>query len=125
MLQELNKAIVRQWNEAADTGNLAVADELFSADFVNHVNIPGAAADRESFKQSVARLRSTFASPHYAARHVIAEDDLVIVHALWYDAAARSLPPDEPNGEQVALREIAIYCIIDGLIVERWSAQER
>ena len=125
MLEEINKAIVRQWNKAADSGNFAVADELFSADFVDHANLHGAAADREDFKQSIARLRATFADPHYAARHVIAEDDLVVVHALWYDAAARSLPPDKPHGEQVALREMAVYCIIDGMIVERWSALER
>jgi predicted ester cyclase len=124
MLEERNKAIVRRWIEAIDTGNLAVVDELFSADFVDHASNPGAAAGREPFKQSLARLRAAFAAPHYAARHMIAEDDMVVVHAAWYDTAGGSLP-NEPNGEPAALREIAIYCIIDGMIVERWSALDR
>ena len=124
MLEERNKAIVRQWIEAIDTGNLAAVDELFSADFVDHASTPGAAAGREHFRQSLARLRAAFAAPHYTAHHLIAEDDMVVVHAAWYDTASGGLLPNEPSGE-AALREIAIYCIIDGLIVERWSALAR
>ena len=125
MLEERNKAIVRRWIEALDTGDLAVVDELFSADFVDYAGGLGSATGRESFRQSVARLRAAFAAPHYAARHMIAEGDMVVLHATWYGTATGAPPADKPSGEPVALREIAIYCLIDGMIVERWGALDR
>ena len=125
MLEERNKAIARRWIDAMDTGNLAVVDELFSADFVDHVNILELGTGREGFKQAVSRLRAAFSGPHYAVQHLIADGDMVIIHGIWRDTAIGDLPPTEPNGGPAALREIAIYCIIDGLIVERWSALDQ
>ena len=55
---------------------------------------------------------------------MIAEDDMVVVHAAWYDTAG-GLLQNELNDQSAALREIAIYCVIDGMIVERWSALDR
>jgi predicted ester cyclase len=125
MLEERNKAIVRRWIEAVDTGDLAVADELFAADFVDHASAAEWATDRESFKQSVAQLRAAFSNPHYVARQMIAEGDIVVIHGTWSDTSHSDLAPNQPGDEPATLREIAIYCLIDGMIVERWSALDR
>jgi predicted ester cyclase len=125
MLEERNKAIVRRWIEAVDTGDLAVADELFAADFIDHASAPEWATDRESFKQSVAQLRAAFSNPHYAARQMIAEGDIVVIHGTWSDTSQGDLAAKQHGDEPATLREIAIYCLIDGMIVERWSALDR
>ena len=52
MSTEENKALAQRLTEEfVLKGNLAVADEIFAADFVNHSPAPGTTPDREGLKQ--------------------------------------------------------------------------
>ena len=63
---EENKAIVGRLSEIWNTGNLAIADEVFDVDFVNHdPNNPGV-TNSESYKGLVAAIYIGFPDFHVA-----------------------------------------------------------
>ena len=80
MSTEQNKAIVQRWVEGGwNQGNLALVDELFTADYMIHdpqsPNFPGGHA---AFKQFVTNLRSGFPDIHVTIEDMLAEDDKVV-----------------------------------------------
>ena len=56
---EANKAIIRKYVELWSTGNLALADEVLAANFVDHRR-PNQAPGPESVKQEVKAFREGF-----------------------------------------------------------------
>lgn len=56
---EANKALVRRYVELWDTGNLALADEVLAADFVDYAH-PEFTPGPESVKQAVIDFRTGF-----------------------------------------------------------------
>ena len=48
------KAIVRRGVESWNTGDLAIADEIFAKDFVNHYPFDPNVRDLESYKKFIA-----------------------------------------------------------------------
>ena len=61
-----NKAIISRLAELWNTGNLAIADEIFDAGFVNHnPNNPGV-TNSESYKGLVAAIYTGFPDFHVA-----------------------------------------------------------
>jgi len=80
MLTEENKDIVlRGIEELWNKGNMAVADELFAANFINHdlVDTPET-YNLEAYKQSVNNTRTDFPDLHVTVEEQIAEGDKVV-----------------------------------------------
>ena len=80
MLTEENKDIVRRtieelWNK----GNMAVADELHAANFVNHdpCGTPET-VNLEAYKQGIIDTRTDFPDFHATIEEMIAEGDKVV-----------------------------------------------
>jgi len=85
MSLEENKAIEhRFFEEVVNKGELAVIDELFAANFVDHSALPGIAADREGAKQFFAMAHSAFPDFHSTLEDMFAEGGL--------DAVSIALP---------------------------------
>jgi len=116
-----NKEIIRRlYDEVFVKWNLAVVDELVSADFVCHAMPPGTPPGPAGFRQFYGTIRTTFADVRYTVEDLIAEGDKVVVRWKW-DATHRGdflgIPP---TGGPAPLTGIAIYRLADGKIVERW-----
>ena len=74
-----NKAIIIRLAELWNTGNLAIADDIFDADFINHdPNNPGI-TNLESYKGHVVAIRTAFPDFHVTINDLIAEGDKVAV----------------------------------------------
>ena len=79
-----NKVLARRWNEEVwNKGNLAAIDELFTTDFVFNYPPPGAAPDREGYKQFVTRTFATWADIHGTIEDMFGEGDKVAVRWTW------------------------------------------
>jgi len=79
MLTEENKAIARRtieelWNK----GNMAVADELLAANFVNHDPVGSSEYSLEAYKQEVSDTRTDYPDFHVTIEEQIAEGDKVV-----------------------------------------------
>ncbi len=76
MSLEENKAIVRRFVEAYNTGNLDLLDDLLAPDYVNHtLQIRGL----ETLKQFETMIFNTFPDWNEAIEDIIAEGDKVCV----------------------------------------------
>jgi hypothetical protein len=72
-------------------GNLSVADEVLSEDFVSH-NFP--AGDRETLKQAVAGFREENPGAYFPIEQLVMSDDQAfIINRMWM------VPEGAPEGD--------------------------
>jgi steroid delta-isomerase-like uncharacterized protein len=128
MLTEENKAIARRtieelWNK----GNMAVADELLAANFVNHdpVDTPET-CNLEAYKQNVSGTRTDFPDFHATIEEMIAEGDKVVTRWTCTGTHLGKSGDIEiaPTGKQVTIEGVTIDHIAGGKIVEEWWFRE-
>lgn len=121
MSLEENKSIAsRIVYEFVNTGNTAVADELFAPDLIDHR--PGQGdGDRESTKQFLASLRTAFPDLKFAIEHVFSEKDMVVVHVLAQATQRGEFMGIPPTGKKAIIRGTTILRIANGRAVERWN----
>jgi len=121
-----NKAISRRVNEECfNQGNLAVADELLAADYVDHAAPPGLPAGVEGFKQLVAIYRTAFPDLHVTIEDQIAEGDKLATRFTASGAHQGELMGIAPTGKKVTVTGIAIERIVDNKIVEHWLVSDQ
>ena len=115
-----NKAIARrELEELWSKGKLAVADEIFSANFV--VNIAGTFSGTgtpESIKQAVSAWRTSFPDIHYTVEEQIAEGDKVMTRWRFSGTQHGELQGIAPTGKKIEVDGIGIHRIVDDRIVE-------
>ncbi|MHC4145534.1 MAG: ester cyclase, partial [Planctomycetota bacterium] len=109
---EANKTVVERRVELWNTGDLAVADEIFATDFVSHVPHYPDVSDLESYKAEVINTRTAFPDFHAEVHDMIAEGDKV--------ACRFTNRYTGPTGKQVTATGITIDHFVDGKIVEEW-----
>lgn len=111
--------LVEMWG----AGKLALADELYAPDYVDHVG-RGPEASRvvgpEGIKRAVIMFRTAFPDLTYAVEQEMAEGDLV-----WTRFSARGthLGPflgAAPTGKVVTYTGMDLNRIVEGRIVESW-----
>ena len=119
-----NKALVRRWlEECYNKGNVAVADELVAANYVNNNSPHGQMPGLEAEKQYIATIRSAFADFHLAIEDQIAEGDKVVTRLTasgTYRGSLGDIPSTAALGKQVMVTEILIHRISAGKVREGW-----
>jgi steroid delta-isomerase-like uncharacterized protein len=123
---EENKRLVRRaLEEVYEKGDLALADELFAADFVDHEPAhPELPVGPEAVKLTVERLRSAFGELRFEILDEIAEGDRVVQRAIMRGRHARRLAGAEPTGREFAARHVYFWRIADGRIAEHWGVRD-
>ena len=122
MSQEQNKTIARRITEDIwGNGNLALIDELYAPNYVNHNPFPGFAPDREGLKQSVTMMRAAFPDLRSQIEDLIAEEDKVVARFGGHGTHKGELMGVPPTGKEVAFTGIQICRIVDGKVVEDWT----
>jgi steroid delta-isomerase-like uncharacterized protein len=118
---ESNKELLHQlYEEALNRGNLALIDELFAPDFVDHSTpdqTPGSAGVKDYFRE----IRSGFPDIQVVLDDVIAEGDRVVVRSTWRGTHLGGYEGVAATGQRVARTLIQIFRVVDGLIVEEWN----
>ena len=127
MTLEDNKMVVRRFiHEGVVGGNLAVIDELCSADCINHSAVPEARLGTEGVKRVVGFSRAAMPDQQWTNEMLIAEGDLVVIHgvreATWQAESFRGVAT--PKGKRVAVELVHIFRVRDGKIVEHWAVRD-
>jgi predicted ester cyclase len=113
------RAIDEGWNN----GNLAVIDELFAPDFVEHQ--AGIAPGREGVKGSIRALRTAFSDLRLEVEDAVAEGDTVwfrLHGAGTHDGPFMGMPA---TGRRIDVTVIDIARVVDGRLVEHWGVADR
>jgi len=121
-----NKITAKRWSEELwSRGNLAVADEIISKDYVRHdPGDPFPAKGPVDVKRIVQMLRSMLPDFRIEVEAIIAEGDFVVSR---YTATATDtvgymgLPA---TGKAIRTQAIQIFRFADGKIVESWAARD-
>ncbi|MHA1939963.1 MAG: ester cyclase [Candidatus Thorarchaeota archaeon] len=115
MSVEVNKAIVRRWNEEAWKGNPAVFDEILASNCIIH----GIGGPQE-IKEALSNLRRALPDGQLTIEDQIAEQDKVVTRWTIRGTHQGELWGTAPTGKQVTYTGISINRVSEGKIVEDW-----
>jgi len=123
MSAEGNAAVVRRGiEECLNKGNMAVADEIFTPDFVFHTPAqPKPFYGPAGFKQYVTTIRTAFPNIHFTIHDIFADEGRVVARwsaELTHTGDFFGIPP---TGNSATLTGIHVYHLVEGKIKEEWQ----
>ncbi len=126
MVEPENKAVFRRfyeviWNE----GDLAVADEILSEDFVNHEAGDAPSTHRELYKQGVVETRTAYPDWTLVIDELVAEGDRITARWRAHGTHTGELPGVAPTGKRDEFVGTTVVRVVDGKIVEFSKQQSR
>lgn len=124
MSLEENKQIIRRvFEEFTNQQKVDLAEELFSADFLDH----GAPPERSGIpgvKESMRLMVVAFPDLHYTIEDIRAEGDRVHVRGTIGGTHLGSYQGGPPTGKRVEWTGMDDFRIENGKIVERWTQRD-
>jgi steroid delta-isomerase-like uncharacterized protein len=124
MSVEENKAVGRRAEELWNTGNLAIADEVYATDFANHDPSTPDVRDLESYKEFIAACRIGLPDFHVTIEEMIAEGDKVASRWTARGTHQGELIGIPPTGKQATWTGMTINRFAGGTIVEAWWVKD-
>jgi predicted ester cyclase len=125
MSSEDNKRNVeRAFEHLFSRGELALADELVSADFLNHEAPPDAPRGAAGLRSMVTMLRTAFPDIHYDIAELIAGDDKVVARTILRGTQTGPFMGMAPTGRPVVQEQIHILRFVDGKVVEHRAVRD-
>jgi len=121
---EENKAIIGRLAEFWNTGNPAIADEIFDADFVNRDPNNPEVTNSESYKGYVPVVRIGFPDFHVDADDLVAEGEKVAFRWTITATHQGELMGIPATGIQVVWVGITMAHFADGKIVKMWWSHD-
>jgi steroid delta-isomerase-like uncharacterized protein len=119
---EENAEIARRWTEEAlDTHNLDILDEIVAADIVHHAGIYVDEIGRDALKSDLAALIASFPDIRFTADVVVATGDKAAVRWTGRGTNDGEFQGQPPTGKSVEFSGTNVYRIPCGMIVEGWS----
>ena len=114
-----NKALVQRLiDEAQSKGNLAVVDELFADDFIDHTPFPGVPPTRDGVKMLFGYLRSAFPDLQVRIHEQIAEGEKVVTRKTFEGTHRGDFMGVASTGRPIAFEVIDILTLRNGRISE-------
>jgi len=123
MSAESNMAISRRLlEEAFNAGNIAVVDELVTADVINHdAARPEPTVGMDAAKASIQGYRTAFPDLRIMIEDQIADDDSVVTRWTAKGTHEGELMGMAATGKQATVTGITIDRIMDNRIAESWT----
>jgi predicted ester cyclase len=123
---EANKILAEYvFEELLNEGHLAVADEIFAANFRQHVpNLPSVPLGSAGMKLLTMLYRAAFFDLHYTIEDMIVAGDKVMIRWTASGLHQREFDLYAPSGKRVTWSGTTIYRITNGQIVEAWIYQD-
>ena len=126
MTTEQNKATARRWSEELwSRGNLAVADEIISPDYVRHdPGDPFPAKGPADVRRVVTMLRSMLPDLTIHVESMVAEGDYVVSRYTATATDTRGYMGQPPTGKTIRTSAMQMFRFADGKIVESWAVRD-
>jgi predicted ester cyclase len=125
MSTEENKAIFRRFiTEVFNRRNLAIADETFAPDYIEHAgDLPDAAGGAEGFKSYVEALFAAYPDFQLEIEDLIAEGDRVVARLEQRGTQQGDFMGMPATGKLDTWTEIHICRMVNGKQVEHWGGR--
>ena len=119
-MSEQNKTLARRWFEDLfSRGNLDVANEILSAEFVDHLTHEDERG-LEELKLYVSIYRTAFPDIQDAVEDIVAEGDKVVVRWTSGGTHQGEFMGVAPTGRHVTFTGMRLFRIAENKIVESW-----
>ena len=119
---EAAKAVVRRnTEEVQGRGNLAVFEELFADDFLDHTPQPGRTPDKDGARQLYKTLRTAFPDFHADIHWQLADGDRVTTYKTYHGTHKGEFFGIAPTGRKIAFETVDVMRVRDGKIAEHWG----
>ncbi len=121
MSAEENKALIRRYMEAVDTGDVNRLDEFIAPDFVSHNPfLPGVPPTLDGAKEAFRIfLRAT--PGYHTVDDLIAEGDKVAARITGYGTHDGDLLGSPATHKEIKMSGIVVWRLAGGKIVEHWA----
>jgi steroid delta-isomerase-like uncharacterized protein len=118
---EQNKSIVRRWiEEGWNKGNLAVIDQVYDPNFVQHEPAPETVNSSEALKQYVGAYLTAFPDLNLSIEDLVAEGDRVV----WrFQSSGHQNGPFmgiPATGKSGSITGLVMFRLENSRIVEAW-----
>lgn len=114
--------IEQTWIDGLNRSDVSVADEVFAADCVIHINgSPDRNLDRAGFKQMMAGLLAAFPDIRLTIEDQVVMGDKVAMRWVAEGTHTAALGPVPPTGRRVRVDGLFLDYVRDGKVVERWE----
>jgi steroid delta-isomerase-like uncharacterized protein len=121
-MSEENKEVVRRWQEAYNSGNLEVLDEVLSPEWVSNSWPAGVPHNIDGARELHRQILSIWPDWRTTTEQLVAEGDIVVQRftatGTHGTADFLDLPP---NGKRFSLGGMNLFRVRDGKIVEQWT----
>jgi steroid delta-isomerase-like uncharacterized protein len=119
-MSELNKTLARRWFEDLfSRGNLDVANEILSAEFVDHQTHEDERG-LEELKAYVTIYRAAFPDIQDTLEQIVAEGDKVVVRWTSRGTHQGEFMGAAPTGRHVTFTGMRLFRIAENKIAESW-----
>ncbi len=128
--EEWNKTIIRQMFEAVGRDGLTAQANFFADRVTNH----GTLVDRDSVREVLQDIATTFPDVSFEPIEIIAEGDWVVMRC-WFSGTHRGMGKHPfvheglltgvpPTGKSIRVQHIHMFRLQDGRIVEHWANRD-
>jgi predicted ester cyclase len=124
MLEDNKRVTRRLLAEVFDQGNLDAVDELVHPEFTNHEAPPGAPQGPEGLKETVSWLRGLWGPMQAEIHDEICEGDKVVARVTTHGHHRGEFLGKPPTGKPYAAKQIHIWRLEDGRVIEHWSVRD-
>jgi len=117
------KALERSWVEEMNKGKaaaMAVIDELFATDYVEHGGTGEDTHGLKDYKKSISELYSAFPDVHFTLDDMVVEGDKVAVRFTFSDTHKGEFMGISPSNKKWTMWGIYIDRVVGGKFVESW-----
>jgi predicted ester cyclase len=111
-------------SELFERGNLDAAEGLVHPEFVNHEAPPDNPQGRKGLKETVAWLRGLWGPMTFEIEDEICEDDKVVARVVMHGKHVGEFMGRAPTGREFATKQIHVWRIEDGQVIEHWSVRD-
>jgi steroid delta-isomerase-like uncharacterized protein len=122
-LQENKSLVLRFIEEVQNQHNLALIDELYSPDFVDHSGMSGSPGI-DGTKAFFTMMFAAFPDMHMEIHQQLAEGDQVMTYKTFHGTHQGPLMSIPPTGKQVSVDVMDILTIREGKIAEHWTVSD-
>ena len=103
-----------------DKGHLDIVDEIFTPDYVCHLQGGSVSLDRKAHKKTLETFYAAFPDYHHRIEDLIAEGDKVVLRVsdlATHNRDFRGLPA---TGKEISISAVYICRFVEGRIAEAW-----
>jgi steroid delta-isomerase-like uncharacterized protein len=122
MTAEDNKKTARRIVIEIIAGNVALIDELFAENYVDHALPPGVTPTRHGFKLVLSSLRTAFPDLQYSIEDQVAEGDRVAQRLVARGTMKGEFMGMPPTGKSAVWQEMHFFRFnANGKVTEHWD----